>query len=311
MTTTTPTAEAHRFGWIIDQPYLLLSLTSLFWAGNAIVGRFIAGHFPPVTLSFLRWSVAFLIVIPFAWRHLVADRMMIRRHIKLMVVVSIIGISTFNTLQYTSLQYTTALNVLLLQSTGPLFVAIWALIVLGVRMTLAQAIGAFASMLGVALIILHGNIAELAAIDLNYGDLLFLGAMASFGLFTALSQKRPAIHGLSFLAFTFGCGALFLIPPLIWELSVQPAPAFDLTNVAAVGYVSIFPSILAYLCYNRGVRLIGANRSAPFFHLVPVFGSAMAIVFLGERPHLYHAVGYALVLTGVVVAARRQKAAEA
>ncbi|RJF64407.1 DMT family transporter [Rhodopseudomonas palustris] len=311
MTTTTPTAEAHRFGWIIDQPYLLLSLTSLFWAGNAIVGRFIAGHFPPVTLSFLRWSVAFLIVIPFAWRHLVADRMMIRRHIKLLVAVSVIGISTFNTLQYTSLQYTSALNVLLLQSVGPLFVAVWALIILGVRLTLMQAVGVFASMIGVAVIILHGNVAELAAIELNYGDLLFLGAMAAFGLFTVLSQKRPAIHGLSFLAFTFGCGAVFLVPLLVWELSVRTPPAFDLINVSAVAYVSIFPSIVAYLCYNRGVRMIGANRAAPFFHLIPVFGSAMAILFLGEQPHLYHAVGYALVIIGVVAAARKQKAAAA
>ncbi|QDL98852.1 DMT family transporter [Rhodopseudomonas palustris] len=308
MTTTTPPAEAHRFGWISDQPYLLLSLTSLFWAGNAIVGRAVAGHFPPVTLSFLRWAVAFMIVAPFAWRHLIADWKVIRRHLPLMVTVSIIGISTFNTLQYTALQYTTALNVLLLQSTAPLFVALWALIVLRARLTATQALGIAASMIGVVVIILHGNIAELAAIELNLGDLLFIGALATFGLYTALTQKRPQMHALSFLSFTFGCGALFLIPLQIWELTTRPLPAFDWSNVGALLYVAVFPSILAYLCYNRGVRLIGANRSAPFFHLIPVFGSAMAIVFLGEQPHLYHAVGYALVLTGVIVAARKPKA---
>lgn len=307
MTTTTPSAEAHRFGWIIDQPYLLLSLPSLFWAGNAIVGRFVAGEFPPVTLSFLRWTTAFLIVAPFAWRHLVADWRLVRRHLWLMVAISVIGISTFNTLQYTALQYTSALNVLLLQSTGPLFVAIWALLVLKVRITLMQALGVFASMIGVLVIVLHGNLAELAAIELNLGDLLFIAAMAAFGLFTALSQKRPPIHGLSFLAFTFGCGALFLIPLLIWELTQRPLPAPTLGNFAALGYVALFPSILAYLCYNRGVRLIGANRSAPFFHLIPVFGSAMAILLLGEQPHLYHAIGYLLVLAGVIVAARKPK----
>ncbi|QLH73238.1 DMT family transporter [Rhodopseudomonas palustris] len=309
MTTTTPPAEAPRFGWISDQAYLLLSLTSLFWAGNAIVGRAIAGHFPPVTLSFLRWTCAFLIVAPFAWRHLIADWKVIRRHLPLMVSVSVIGISTFNTLQYTALQYTSALNVLLLQSTAPLFVALWALIVLRMRLTLTQAIGIGSSMIGVVVIILHGNIAELAAIDLNRGDVLFVCALASFGLYTTLTQKRPPMHALSFLGFTFGCGALFLIPLEIWELSTKPLPAVDWRNLGALAYVAVFPSILAYLCYNRGVRLIGANRSAPFFHLVPLFGSAMAILFLGEQPHLYHAVGYALVLTGVVIAARKPKTA--
>ncbi|ABD06035.1 Protein of unknown function DUF6, transmembrane [Rhodopseudomonas palustris HaA2] len=301
------TAAPRSFSRLADQPYLLLSLTSLFWAGNAIVGRAAAGHFPPVTLSFLRWACAFAIVLPFAARHLIADWGVIRRHLGLMIVLSIAGISIFNTLQYTALQYTTAINILLLQSTAPLFVAIWALIVLGVRLTLTQALGIMTSMLGVVVIILHGDIAQLAAIDLNRGDLMFFGALAVFGLYTALTQRRPPMHALSFLAFSFGCGALFLIPLLVWELTTRPAPAIDLANVASLAYVVIFPSILAYLCYNRGVRLIGANRSAPFFHLIPVFGSAMAILFLGERPHLYHAVGYALVLTGVIVAARTPK----
>jgi drug/metabolite transporter (DMT)-like permease len=299
------TSAPRPFARLADQPYLLLSLTSLFWAGNAIVGRAAAGHFPPVTLSFLRWACAFLVVAPFAWRHLTADWHLIRKHLGLMVAVSIIGISTFNTLQYTALQYTTALNILLLQSTGPLFVAIWALIVLRVRLTPTQALGITASMLGVVVIILHGDIAQLAAIDLNRGDLMFIGALATFGLYTTLTQRRPPMHALSFLAFTFGCGALFLIPLVGWELSARPAPAIDLANAGSLAYVVIFPSILAYLCYNRGVRLIGANRSAPFFHLIPVFGSAMAILFLGEQPHLYHAIGYALVLTGVIVAARK------
>ena len=187
---------------LADQPYLLLSLTSLFWAGNAIVGRAAAGHFPPVTLSFLRWTCAFLVILPFAWRHLIADRKVIRKHLALMVAISIIGISTFNTLQYTALQYTTAINILLLRSTGPLFVALWALIVLRARLTAMQALGITASMLGVVVIILHGDIAQLVAIDFNHGDLMFLGAMAIFGLYTALAQRRPTMHALSFLAFT-------------------------------------------------------------------------------------------------------------
>src|SRR5260221_3306116 len=124
--------------WLANQPYLLLSITALFWAGNAIVGRLAAGHIPPVTLSFLRWSLAFLIILPFAWKHLKRDWGAIRGHLGTMIFLSIIGISAFNTMQYWALEYTQALNTLLLQSAGPLIVAVWSLVLLGVRLTLAQ-----------------------------------------------------------------------------------------------------------------------------------------------------------------------------
>jgi drug/metabolite transporter (DMT)-like permease len=304
-----PTSPRSLIGGLANQPYVLLSLTSLFWAGNAIVGRTAAGQIPPVTLSIARWIAAFLIVLPFAWRHLAKDWPAIRRQFGLMALLSLSGIATFNTLQYTALESTTALNILLLQSAGPLFIAIWSMILLGVRLTPAQALGILTSMVGVLVILLHGDLTALAGIDINRGDLAFIAAMAIFGFYSALSQKRPAIHGLSFLAFTFGCGALCLVPLEIWELAARPVAQINVANLASVAYVAIFPSVLAYLCFNRGVQLIGANRAAPFFHLIPVFGSAMAIAFLGERPHLYHAVGYALVLAGVVVAARTPKAA--
>jgi drug/metabolite transporter (DMT)-like permease len=123
-----------------------------------------------------------------------------------------------------------------------------------------------------------------------------------------LTLKRPAIHGLSFATFTFGAGAACLIPLLIWELLTRPVASLNAQNLLSVLYVSIFPSIIAYLCFNRGIQLIGANRAAPFFHMVPVFGAVMAIVFLGEHPQLFHLIGFALVLSGVYVASRRQTA---
>ena len=120
-----------------------------------------------------------------------------------------------------------------------------------------------------------------------------------------LSLKRPQIHGLSFVGFTFGCGAVCLVPLWIWELFTRPVMQLNAANLLSLFYVAVFPSTLAYLCFNRGVQLIGANRAAPFFHVVPVFGSAMAIVFLGEHPQLFHIIGFALVLTGVFVASRK------
>ena len=291
--------------WLANQPYLLLSITALCWAGNAIVGRLAAGHIPPVTLSFLRWSLAFLIILPFAWKHLVRDWGAIRSHLGIMIVLSITGIGGFNTLQYWSLEHTQALNTLLLQSAGPLFVAVWSLILLGVRLTLAQACGIVLSLTGVLVILLHGDLTTLKNIEFNKGDIIFTVALAIFGLYSVLSLKRPAIHGLSFVAFTFGCGAVCLVPLWIWELFARPVMQLDAANLLSLFYVAVFPSTLAYLCFNRGVQLIGANRAAPFFHVVPVFGSVMAIVFLGERPQLFHIIGFALVLTGVFVASRK------
>jgi drug/metabolite transporter (DMT)-like permease len=301
--TSRPASPGH---WLTNQPYLLLSITALCWAGNAIVGRLAAGHIPPVTLSFLRWSLAFLLILPFAWKHLARDWPAIRSKLGLMVALSVAGIGIFNTLQYWALEYTQALNTLLLQSAGPLIVAVWSLILLGVRLTLAQAIGVVVSMMGVIVILLHGDLTALSNIQLNKGDLIFIVALIIFGFYSVLTLKRPAIHGLSFVAFTSGCGAACLIPLWIWELLTRPFMAFDAKNLLSLFYVAVFPSTVAYLCFNRGVQLIGANRAAPFFHVVPVFGSIMAIVFLGERPQLFHFIGFALVLTGVYVASRRQ-----
>jgi drug/metabolite transporter (DMT)-like permease len=299
-------SSASPGSWLANQPYLLLCITALCWAGNAIVGRLAAGHIPPVTLSFLRWSIAFLIILPFAWKHLVRDWGAIRARLGTMIVISVIGIGAFNTLQYWALEYTQALNTLLLQSAGPLFVAVWSLMLLGVRLTLAQAGGIALSLTGVLVILLHGDLTALTGIAFNKGDIIFTVAMVIFGLYSVLTLKRPPIHGLSFAAFTFGCGAACLIPLLIWELSARPVMQINTTNLLSLFYVAVFPSSLAYLCYNRGVQLIGANRAAPFFHVVPLLGSVMAMVFLGERPQLFHVVGFALVLTGVFVASRKQ-----
>ena len=291
--------------WLMNRPYLLLTLTPLFWASNAVLGRAIAGQFLPVTLSILRWTLAFLIVLPFAWPHLVRDWPTIRQRFGTMVVLSVSGISIFNVMQYWALEYTEALNALLMQSSGPLFVAIWSLLLLGVRLTAAQAIGIVISLCGVLVILLRGDLEALSQINLNKGDLIYLVALAIFGFYSALSVKRPAIHNLSFLIFTFGCGAVCLIPMFIWELATRPVVQFTPHNLAVLAYITIFPSIVSYLCFNRGVELIGANRAAPFFHLIPVFGSAMAIVFLGEKPQLFHLAGYVLVLVGVFIAARK------
>ncbi len=294
--------------WLMNRPYLLLSLSSLFWAGNIVLGRFIAADFPPMALSFLRWAFACLIVLPFAWPHLQAEWPVIRKHLPILTLLTLTGLAGYNAIAYLGLRYTEALNALLIQSSGPLIVALWSFVLLGIRLTWPQTIGIGMSLLGVLTILSRGDPVALTSIHLNKGDLIFTTALIIFGLYSVLAVKRPAIHPLAFMGFTSGYATVLLIPAVIAEAASGHTPSLSVNNALTLAYVAIFPSILAYLFFNRGVELIGANRAAPFFHLIPVFGSVLAIVFLGERPQLFHVAGYALVLTGVVIAARRTSA---
>ena len=206
---------------------------------------------------------------------------------------------------YLALHYTQAINSLLLQSVAPLFVALWTFALFRERLTAMQATGIMISMTGALVIVCRGDIGVLARFAFNIGDVMILVALVFYALYTALVRVRPAIHPLSFLAATIGGER-------------APDGAADgvrargrrhhrarAAHARAFAYVAVFPSVLAYFCLNRGIELIGANRAAPFIHLMPVFGSVLAIVFLGERPQPFHAIGYALVLGGVALAARR------
>jgi drug/metabolite transporter (DMT)-like permease len=308
MTIPPPPSAPDPVRWLNNQPYLLLSLTSLFWAGNIVLARYVAGHVPPMTLSCVRWVGVFFVLLPFAWPHLRADWPALRRRLPLLVVLSATGFALNNALSYWALQYTQALNALMIQSSGPLFVALWSLLLFGVRLTVAQFAGIALSLAGVFTILLHGDLAALANIEFNRGDLMFASAVLAFGLYSALMPRRPVTHPLSLIMFTTGCGSLLLLPFSIWELSSGTTLQFDALTLATLVYVVIFPSTLAYLFFNRGIALIGPNRAAPFLHLVPVFGSVMAIALLGERPRLFHLIGYVLVLSGVVIASRQASA---
>ncbi|MDR4306261.1 DMT family transporter [Chelatococcus sambhunathii] len=295
---------------LYDRPYVLLSLTSLFWAGNIVLGRFVAGKVPPVGLAWTRWAGSFVLLIGFAWPHIRREWPIIRANLGRLSVMALTGVATYNTMAYWGLQYTEALNGLLIQSTGPLLIAVWSLVLFRDFVTPAQAVGVVVSMAGVATILTRGDPAALAGLRFNVGDVWMFAAMVIYAFYSALLRLKPALHWLSFLAFTVGLGAAMMTPAFLAELAFGRHMTLDLTTVLTLIYVVVFPSTLAYLFFIRGVELIGANRAGPFFHLMPVFGAALAILFLGERPQLFHAVGFALVLTGVFVAARKPKAAE-
>ncbi len=292
---------------IWNRPYLLLSMTSFFWATNIVLGRYIATSIPPGTLAAVRWIMAACLVLPFAWPHLRRDWPTIRPHIGLLSLLSFTGIAAYNTIAYYGLHFTEAINGLLMQSAAPLLIGLWSMILFRDRLTGAQIVGICASLFGVVVIITRGDLSSLIGVRLNPGDLLLLTALAGYAFYTALLRKRPPIHFLSFLGFTFAAGALMLIPVALAEYLAGLRIVWSPATFAVLAYVGVFPSFVAYLTFNRGVQIIGANRAGPFFHLIPVFGSAIAIAFLGERPALYHAVGYALIIGGIFVAQRGRR----
>jgi drug/metabolite transporter (DMT)-like permease len=289
-------------GRLYDRPYLLLTLTSLFWAINLVLGRYVVGTIPPVMLAQTRWAGAAVVVVVIALPYLRRDWQALRDNLGVMLLMSFTGITVYNTLAYYGLQFTEAINGLLMQSAAPLLIALWSLILFRDRLSPGQLIGILVSLSGVVVIVTRGDLSTLAALVLNQGDLWLLAALASYAFYAALLRLRPKVHFLSFLAFTTAAGAIMLVPATLVELATGARMTVSPQAFAVLAYVIVFPSILAYICFNRGVELIGANRAGPFFHLIPVFGSAIAILFLGERPQLFHALGYALIVSGIFVA---------
>jgi drug/metabolite transporter (DMT)-like permease len=290
---------------LTDRPYVLLVLCSLFWAGNTIVGRAAVDLVPPATLTFARWAIASVVLLPFVWSHLVQDWPAIRRHLLAIFGFALIGSAGYNVIAYLALHYTQAINSLLLQSVAPLFVALWSFALFRDRLTWVQAGGIATSLTGALVIVCRGDIGVLAHFAFNLGDIMILVALVFYALYTALLRVRPRMHPLSFLAATIGASAALTLPMFAFELATGHVAVVEPQTLAAFAYVAVFPSVLGYYCLNRGIELIGANRAAPFIHLMPVFGSILAILFLGEQPKLFHAAGYAMVLAGVVLAARK------
>ena len=285
-----------------NSAWTLLILANLFWAGNIVLGRGVAGLVPPIALAYWRWTGAFIVAVGFAWPYLKRDAPVLLRHWRMMLLLSATGIATYNTMSYIGLASTTALNVLLLQSAGPLIIIVWAFALFAERPTPWQAAGVAVSLLGVATIAGHGSIETLLQLSLNRGDVWILVAMAIYGVYAAMFRRRPQTHPLSFLVATMGIGSMMILPFYVWETAQGgrihgSAPAW-----LAMAYIAVFPSFIAYLFFNRGIELIGAGRASQSWHLMPLFGSILAVVFLGESFRAYHAVGIALIGAGILLA---------
>ncbi|MFG1463674.1 DMT family transporter [Xanthobacter sp. DSM 24535] len=294
---------------INNAPYLLLSITALLWACNMVLGRFVAGHIPPISLACLRWAGATLILLPFSYRQLIGDWPVLRRHWALLLALSACGIACYNAMSYYGLQYTQALNGLLVQSSSPLLIALWSLLLFRDRLSRGQAAGIVISLLGVVVIVSRGDIDVLLHLKPNVGDIWIIAALVIYAFYAANLRLRPPVRSLSFLTVIMALGALQLVPFALWEASEGHVIEFNRLTLSVLAFVMTGPSLIAYMAFNRGVELVGANRAAPFFHLMPVFGSALAILVLGEQFEWFHGVGYALVITGILTATRAKAAA--
>lgn len=284
--------------------YVLLSLVSLFWAGNQIMGRAIAGDVPPIMLGCVRWTLATLLILPFAWRSLETDWPLIRANLGFLAFLGVMGGGAINTLSYIGLNYTTAMNSLILNSAAPIFIVLFCFLIFGDRISLRQLIGIMISSAGVLTVVLRGELSALANLSLNRGDLLILAGMACWGIYTAFLRQRPPIAPLSFATVTFAAAAVMNVPLALGEALAGSLPQANMTTFLAFAYVGIFPSVLAYIFFNRSVELIGASRAGVFTHLIPLFGAVLAFALLGERPGIHHIAGFALVLAGIWLAAR-------
>ena len=281
--------------------YLLLVLPPLFWAGNTVLARGVADLIPPVAMSFWRWSLALILLLPFTWKHVVRDWAGIKRGWKNILLVSLLGITSFNTLLYTAAQTTTAINIALTQSVMPAVIVLISFLLFRERITRLQIVAVILCIVGAAYIVIHGDWQRLLQLRFARGDLIMLLAICLYALYSVLLRNRPDIHPFSFLTTTFSVGVVSLFPLYLWELGRVPPLHLSGAVAASLLYVGLFPSIAAYLCWNRGIEKVGANKAGLYINLIPLFASLMAIVFLGERFKPYHLVGLVFICGGLLL----------
>ncbi len=297
---------------LFSRPYLLLTLTTLFWGGNAVAGKLAVGEISFITLNLLRWLLACLFMLPFAWRYLVADWATIKQHGFVLFLLGSIGLSGFSLCMFWALNYTSVVNVVIEQAAIPVLIMLCNFLLFGLSIRWLQLAGLSIALIGVAITVSKGDFYSMVQQGVNIGDAIMMLAALCYAAYSIGLKWRPPMHWLSFLF----CLSISAIPASLmfwlWEVSKEGLQAIDLSGVWLVLYVVIFPSILSQLFYARGVELIGANRAGLFINLVPIFGSLLAVVLIGERFLWFHAAGMAMVIGGIATAERsaRSKSVE-
>lgn len=280
--------------------YLLLVIAALCWAGNFVMGRAVHSEIPPLTLTFWRWVVAGALLLPLAGASAWRVRARLRRQWPLLALLAVSGVLLHHVFIYSGLQTTTATNAALMLATTPVIIPALSFVLLKHTVTMRQATGIAVSLAGVAVIVLRGEIARAPAMGFAQGDLWLLLAALAWALYSVLLQRlRPDVPRLAVLLTITGLGLLMLAPLYAWELSTLGGIALSVNNLLAVAYVGVFASVIAYICWNRGVTEVGPNKAGLFLHLMPAFATVLAILLLGESLQLYHLAGVAFIAFGI------------
>lgn len=263
---------------------------------------------PPVALSFWRWAGASILIAYFAWPNMKEDWPVIssRKYLPLLLLLALTGVAMFNTLLYCGLQTTLAINAFLIQSLMPVLIMLFSFLVFRDKITIFQGVGVALSLAGVIMVIARGDFNVLLSLALNRGDVLILIAVVGYAVYSIMLRQRPELHPLSFIGFTFISGTIMILPLYIWESFTVKALSLNGPTLLTIIYVAVFPSIVSYFCFNRGVELIGANRAGLFIHLAPVFGTIMAVIFLGERFFWFHGIGIIMIISGILLTLQKK-----
>ncbi len=286
--------------------YALLAAAALFWSGNWIAGRALAGLVPPVALTFWRWVIALALIAPIVGPRLWRQRALLAREWKPIALLGLLGGGVHNVLQYWGLEYTGATNGAILNSLTPIFIILMGALLLREPFPRMAAAGATVSLVGALAIVSRLDFEAAKNLQFNAGDLLIILSMIMLAGYTLALRWRPrGLDALSFLA----CFALVALLPVgaayAFEHASGARMVLNATSVLGLAYIAVFPALLAYHFWNLGVAAVGPARAGVFMHLMPFFGSALAIMLLGERFGVHHAIGMALIIAGVAIATRK------
>lgn len=288
-------------------PSLLLTLTAVFWAGNAIVSRLAVGHISPFLLVFLRWVMVLAVLWPMYGGQVRAHWGEIRPRLLRITLMAILGFTGFNALFYTAGYYTTAINIGILQGSIPVVVLAGAFLIYGTRASLVQIIGVLITLLGVVVVATQGMPLSVLHIGLNRGDLAMLAACVFYAFYTIALRDRPNMPGIAFFTLLALISAITSVPLLVGEAMMYGLAMPTLRGWLVTLFVAIFPSCLAQLFFLRGVDLIGPGRAGVFVNLVPVFAAILAVALLNEPFAMFHAVALVLVIGGILLAQKASR----
>ncbi|MCX8996731.1 DMT family transporter [Rhizobiaceae bacterium BDR2-2] len=282
--------------------YLLLVVATLLWAGNMISGKLAIGHISPMMLNLLRWVLAFVLIVAVSLPQLRRDWPLMRRNWALLLGYGMFGYTLFNALLYTAMTMTSGVNGAIEQAIIPMLIFIINYILFRIRATAAQLAGFVLTIAGIAITASHGNPAALLELEVNGGDLMVLAAAAIYAVYTIALRWKPAIGWQSLMAASALGAIVGAVPMLAWEMSRGAAVFPDARGWLLVLYTGLLPSLVSQIFWVKGVEVIGANRAGLFINLIPVFGTILSVVFLGETLSGFHIVALVLVTAGIAIA---------